>query len=106
MNLEIRPILSSVAVKFLEERGCNLSDRFEKTEDSDEVDNFSISVISSVKDEMASGETLHGVIVMICEDGVCSLAHMYTDGTALVGSILYGAAWRAAKALGYKTITI
>jgi phage gpG-like protein len=52
------------------------------------------------------GKRLHGVILMRADGVECSLAHLYTDGTALVGSLLYGAAWRAAKALGYKQITI
>lgn len=52
------------------------------------------------------GEKIRGVIALNAMGRECSLAHLYTDGTALVGSILYGAAWRAAKALGYKQITI
>ncbi len=35
-----------------------------------------------------------------------ALGHIYTDASAQIGSLLYGAAWRTAKALGYKTITI
>lgn len=50
---------------------------------------------------------VHGVIAMAAPGGlVCSLGHISTDGNAQVGSLLYGAAWRAAKALGYKQITI
>ena len=49
---------------------------------------------------------MHGVIVMYTDAFECKLVNMWTDNTALVGSILYGAAWRAAKALGFKTITI
>jgi hypothetical protein len=51
-------------------------------------------------------QTMHGLIVMKANGYVCELVHLYTDGTALVGSLLYGAAWRAAKALGYKMITL
>lgn len=48
----------------------------------------------------------HGCILLRADGHECALAHLYTDGTALVGSLLYGAAWRAAKALGYKQITL
>jgi len=34
------------------------------------------------------------------------LIHMHTNGSPLVGSILYGAAWRASKALGFEKIRI
>lgn len=51
--------------------------------------------------------TLHGMIAMVTPGGkTCSLGHISTDGNAQVGSLLYGAAWRAAKALGYKYIQI
>lgn len=36
------------------------------------------------------------------EDGDAELAHIYVDGTFQGYSILYGACWRALKALGYK----
>lgn len=51
-------------------------------------------------------ENIHGVILMRADGKECALVHLYTDGTALVGSLLYGAAWRTAKALGYTAITI
>ena len=35
-------------------------------------------------------------------DGDAELAHIYVDGTFQGYSILYGACWRALKALGYK----
>lgn len=54
----------------------------------------------------ADGDVVHGVIAL-CADGVeFSLGHISTDGSAQIGSLLYGGAWRVAKALGYKTITI
>lgn len=36
------------------------------------------------------------------KDGDAELAHIYVDGTFQGYSILYGACWRALKALGYK----
>lgn len=51
--------------------------------------------------------TVHGVISMVANGGLgCGLGHISTDGNAQIGSLLYGAAWRAAKAMGYKVITI
>lgn len=47
-----------------------------------------------------------GVIVM-CPNGIkCKLGHLWTSGEPLVGSILYGAAWRACKALGYSQVSL
>ena len=39
-------------------------------------------------------------------DGQAELAHIYVDGTWQGYSLLYGACWRAFKALGYKTVTL
>lgn len=52
------------------------------------------------------GDTLHGVIALNADGNEFALGHIYTDASAQIGSLLYGAAWRVAKALGYKTITI
>jgi len=47
--------------------------------------------------------TLHGAAVLgRREDGDAELAHIYVDGTSQGYSLLYGACWRALKALGYK----
>jgi len=93
MNLEIKPISVCDAYIFFDDRKCV---------PANEIDDdlaFAISVV----DEKGA---IHGVISMNADGKECSLAHLYTDGTALVGSILYGAAWRACKALGYKSICI
>ena len=49
---------------------------------------------------------LHGAAILgRREAGVGELAHIYVDGTTHGYSLLYGACWRALKALGYeKTI--
>lgn len=47
-----------------------------------------------------------GVIAMVADGESFALGHITTDGSAQIGSLLYGGAWRVAKALGYKTITI
>jgi hypothetical protein len=46
---------------------------------------------------------LHGAAILgRREDGDAELAHIYVDGTFQGYSLLYGACWRALKALGYK----
>ena len=91
MNLQLKPMDVLDAGVFFEEKKCHV-------ERSSDI-GFAVSVV----DDKGN---IHGVIGMYADGKECSLAHLYTDGTALVGSILYGAAWRAAKALGYKEICI
>ena len=55
---------------------------------------------------VSEGDIVHGVIAFTADGGEFRLAHISTDGNAHVGSLLYGAAWRAAKALGYKRVWI
>ena len=52
------------------------------------------------------GDVVHGVIVLKADGETFALGHISTDGNAQIGSLLYGGAWRVAKALGYKQITI
>lgn len=47
------------------------------------------------------GDKMHGVIALNADGKTFSLGHIWTDGNALIGSLLYGAAWRVAKAMGY-----
>lgn len=89
MNLHLAPIDVTNAVRFLTDKDCDF-----------ELKSAAFAI--SVKDN--DGE-IHGVILMGMGKE-CYLVHMYTDGTALAGSILYGGAWRAAKALGYSHIKI
>lgn len=49
---------------------------------------------------------VHGVIALSANGVEFALGHISVDGSAQVGSLLYGGAWRVAKALGYKTVTI
>lgn len=52
---------------------------------------------------VAEAGTLHGAAILgRREDGDAELAHIYVDGSFQGYSILYGACWRALKALGYK----
>lgn len=61
---------------------------------------FNIAIAAS------EGDKVHGVIAL-CADGTeFALGHICTDGNAQIGSLLYGGAWRTAKAMGYKQITI
>ena len=51
---------------------------------------------------VADGEGLHGAAILgRKEAGVAELAHIYVDGSFQGYSLLYGACWRAVKALGY-----
>lgn len=46
---------------------------------------------------------LHGAAVLgMREDGDAELAHIYVDGVSQGYTMLYGACWRALKALGFK----
>lgn len=50
---------------------------------------------------------LHGAAILgRRSDGVGELAHIYVDGISQGYSLLYGACWRALKALGYKTTVL
>lgn len=89
MDLRLTPFTVEQALQLIKARGGQY----------DAVADFAIAV----KD----GDGYYrGVILLNANGEKCALAHLYTDGTALVGSILYGAAWRAAKALGYTEITL
>lgn len=95
MNLDIVSISIEIGLSFLKDKGAAFNQQ--------KIPDFFIAV---QEDNGKDIPLIRGVISMYASGNQCSLAHLYTDGTALVGSILYGAAWRAAKALGYKTITI
>lgn len=49
---------------------------------------------------------VHGVIALIADGKDFKLGHLYTDANAQVGTLLYGGAWRTAKALGYRQVWI
>lgn len=52
---------------------------------------------------VAEDSVLHGAAILgRREDGDGELAHIYVDGVSQGYSLLYGACWRALKALGYK----
>ncbi len=59
---------------------------------------------------VARGEEIVGVGIVgrpcrLLQDGwTCEITRTCTDGTRNANSMLYGAAWRAAKAIGYKRI--
>lgn len=52
------------------------------------------------------GGKMHGMIALNADGKTFSLGHIWTDGNAHVGSLLYGAAWRVAKAMGYTQATL
>ena len=52
---------------------------------------------------VAEGDLIHGAAILgRREDGDAELAHIYVDGVSQGYSLLYGACWRALKALGYE----
>ena len=48
----------------------------------------------------------HGVVAFTADGGEFRKEHISTDGSAQIGSLLYGGMVRAAMALGYKTLTL
>ena len=47
-------------------------------------------------------EGTHGAAILGRSGDDAELAHIYCDGASQAYSLLYGACWRALKALGYK----
>jgi hypothetical protein len=91
LDLKLAPITAAAAKAIFEKHSAY---RGEFT--------FAIAVQSPGADEPA----VHGVIAMVCDGQEARLGHIWTDGNALIGSLLYGGAWRAAKALGYDKVWI
>lgn len=52
------------------------------------------------------GGVVKGVVAMRLDGHLFRKAHISTDGSAFIGSLLYGAMVRAAMALGYKHIIV
>ncbi len=86
-DLVISPISKSQAVHYMNEHSSFRGE-------------FDLAI--SVKE----GEVTHGVICLRADGKEFALCQVSTDGNAFIGSLLYGAAWRTAKALGYKSIII
>lgn len=56
---------------------------------------------------LSEAGVLHGAALLgRTPEGNAELAHIYVDGAWQGYSLLYGACWRAFKALGYKTLTL
>lgn len=56
---------------------------------------------------VADADGLHGAAILGRKAaGVGELAHIYVDGASQGYSLLYGACWRALKALGYETTVL
>lgn len=49
--------------------------------------------------------TVHGVVAFTADGVQCKKEQISTDGSAQIGSLLYGGMVRAAMALGYKALT-
>jgi acetoacetate decarboxylase len=57
----------------------------------------------AAKDEAG---TVHGVIALTADGETFKKEQISTDGSAFIGSLLYGSAWRAAAGLGYKSVIL
>lgn len=56
---------------------------------------------------VADDEGLHGAAILgRRSDDEAELAHIYVDGASQGYSLLYGACWRALKALGYRAAVL
>lgn len=55
---------------------------------------------------VADGGVVKGVVAFTADGKSCRKEHISTDGSAFLGSLLYGAMVRAAMALGYETLTL
>jgi hypothetical protein len=56
---------------------------------------------------LSENGTLHGAALLgRTAEGDAVLAHLYCDGVWQGYSLLYGASWRAFKALGYKRLIL
>ena len=56
---------------------------------------------------LSEAGTLHGAAILgRAENGHGELAHIYVDGAWQGYSLLYGACWRAFKALGYRAVDL
>ena len=85
--MRLTPITNAEALKF-----------FKKYSDYRGPFSFAICAMEGSKN--------HGVIALNIDGKTFSLGHIWTDGNAHIGSLLYGAAWRVAKAMGYRQATL
>lgn len=61
-----------------------------------------IGVAEEMIDLHANELKLHGAAILGRVNGDGALAHIYVDGVSQGYTLLYGACWRALKALGYE----
>lgn len=88
--MEIVPLTIDKAMAFLKEH--------ERHYKSDAKPLFALGI--SMNGEMV------GAAVIGERDGDAELAHIYSVGEYLGYTILYGAAWRCSKAMGYKRMIL
>lgn len=89
--LQIYPLSVSAAEEFLK-----------KHERHYKVPVETIAAIGVGEDNPSVGFMLHGAAILGRRaDGDAELAHIYVDGVSQGYTLLYGACWRALKALGY-----
>ena len=89
--MEIRPLTVEKALEFLDSH-----DRHYRSEAKP------LFAIGIVIEEKICG----AVIVGVAENGDAQLSHIYSAGQSQGYTLLYGAAWRAAKALVYERMML
>lgn len=63
-----------------------------------------ICLVVGIRDEADGG---HGVVIARrVNETQAALVHVYSDGAPGGYSLLYGTAWRALKAMGFKTVVL
>ena len=88
--MEIVPLTVATAMAFLKEH--------ERHYKSDANPLFAIGI--SLNNELC------GAAVMGERDGEAELCHIYSVGEYMGYTVLYGAIWRATKAMGYKKLIL
>lgn len=95
MKLDLQPIKFNEACSFIEE--------YHRHHKPPQGHKFSIGVNDGQK--LVGVATVGRPVARHLDDGwTLEVTRCCTDGTKHVASMLYGAAWRAAKAMGYKRL--
>lgn len=95
--LQIHPLTLKEASAFV--------DRLHRHHKSPQGGLFAIGCAKSGQDEPCGVVVIGRPVARLCDDGyTCEVTRLCTDGTRNACSMLYRAAWRAAKAMGYRKL--
>lgn len=97
--LQIIPLSVAEAEEFLKKHDRHYVEPAEKV--------AAIGVANGEQAKAGTPALVHGAAILgRNEAGEGCLAHIYVDGVSQGYSLLYGACWRALKALGYRTAVL